>query len=226
MNQVSPGAPGEMLPPAASEPQHRKKGFSVGDYVERFALVIAWLVVIVLFSILAPETFFNVRNFTTMFGTQTTLVILALALLIPLDGRRLRHLRRGHADAVGNGRRRPERAARRADRPGHRDRHRARRLDRLHQRVLHHLLRDRRLHRDAGHRHHHLGAHAVAQRVADDQRSVGMAVELGRRPSDLRHLLRVLLRARSSASSSGTSSTTRRSGVASCSWEGAPTSPG
>ena len=84
MNQVSPGAAGELLPPTASEPQHKKKGFSPGDYVERLALVIAWLVVIVVFSILAPDTFFNVRNFTTMFSTQTTLVILALALLIPL----------------------------------------------------------------------------------------------------------------------------------------------
>lgn len=85
MNQeVSPGAPGELLPPIATEPPRQKKGFSVGDYVERLALVIAWLVVIIVFSILAPDTFFNVRNFTTMFGTQTTLVILALALLIPL----------------------------------------------------------------------------------------------------------------------------------------------
>ena len=84
MNQVSPGAAGELLPPTASEPQRQKKGFSPGDYVERLALVIAWLVVIVVFSILAPDTFFKVRNFTTMFSTQTTLVILALALLIPL----------------------------------------------------------------------------------------------------------------------------------------------
>lgn len=84
MNQVSPGAAGELLPPTASEPQHQKKGLSLGDYTERLALVGAWIVVIVVFSILAPETFFNVRNFTTMFGTQTTLVILALALLIPL----------------------------------------------------------------------------------------------------------------------------------------------
>ena len=36
------------------------------------------------FSILAPDSFFSVQNFTTMFGTQTTLVILALAVLIPL----------------------------------------------------------------------------------------------------------------------------------------------
>jgi len=84
MNQVSAGAAGELLPPTASEPQHQKKGLNLGDYTERFALVGAWIVVIIVFSILAPESFFNVRNFTTMFGTQTTLVILALALLIPL----------------------------------------------------------------------------------------------------------------------------------------------
>jgi ribose transport system permease protein len=84
MNQVSAGAPGEALPPVANEPQHQKRGFKLGDYAERYALVIAWIIVIVVFSILAPQSYFNVQNFTTMFGTQTTLVILALALLIPL----------------------------------------------------------------------------------------------------------------------------------------------
>ncbi len=84
MNQVSPGAAGEPLEPVERGPQPTKKGLNLGDYAERFALVGAWLVVIVVFSILAPNTFFNVRNFTTMFGTQTTLVMLALALLIPL----------------------------------------------------------------------------------------------------------------------------------------------
>ena len=62
----------------------RRRASPPGDYVERLALIIAWLVVIVVFSILAPDSFFNVQNFTTMFGTQTTLVMLALALLIPL----------------------------------------------------------------------------------------------------------------------------------------------
>ena len=84
MNQVSAGAPGEALPPVANEPQHQKRGFKLGDYAERYALVIAWIIVVVVFSILAPQSYFNVQNFTTMFGTQTTLVILALALLIPL----------------------------------------------------------------------------------------------------------------------------------------------
>lgn len=84
MSQVNPGAEGESLEPVERGPQPTKKGLNLGDYAERFALVGAWLVVIIVFSILAPNTFFNVRNFTTMFGTQTTLVMLALALLIPL----------------------------------------------------------------------------------------------------------------------------------------------
>jgi ribose transport system permease protein len=84
MNQVSPGSAGGPLEPVENRPQPAKKSLNLGDYAERFALVGAWLVVIVVFSILAPHTFFNVRNFTTMFGTQTTLVMLALALLIPL----------------------------------------------------------------------------------------------------------------------------------------------
>jgi ribose/xylose/arabinose/galactoside ABC-type transport system permease subunit len=84
MNQVSTGAPGEMLPPVKDEPQHHKKGITLGDYTERFALIIAWVVVIVVFSILAPDSFFRLQNFTTILGTQTTLVILSLAVLIPL----------------------------------------------------------------------------------------------------------------------------------------------
>ena len=84
MNQVSTGTPGEMLPPVENEPQRHRKGLTLGDYVEAFALIIAWVIVIVVFSILAPESFFRVQNFTTMMGTQTTLVILALAVLIPL----------------------------------------------------------------------------------------------------------------------------------------------
>ena len=84
MNDVGHPAPGTPLPPVATDSQYKKKGLTVGDYVERFALVGAWIVVIIVFTILAPDTFFNIRNFTTMFGTQTTLVMLALALLIPL----------------------------------------------------------------------------------------------------------------------------------------------
>lgn len=78
------GVPGEPLPPIESGSRRQKGGFKIGAYVERFALVIAWILVLAVFSILSPESFFAVRNFTTMFGTQTTLVILSLGLMIPL----------------------------------------------------------------------------------------------------------------------------------------------
>ena len=84
MNQVSPGPAGEPLQPVPSDSQHVRRGFRLADYGERVALLGAWVVVIVVFAILAPQTFFNTQNFTTIFGTQTTLVMLALALLIPL----------------------------------------------------------------------------------------------------------------------------------------------
>jgi len=75
---------GDMLTPSAHEAGQVKSGRRVGDYVESLALVMAWVVVIVIFSILAPDTFPTLRNFQTMLGTQTTLVILAMAVLIPL----------------------------------------------------------------------------------------------------------------------------------------------
>lgn len=51
---------------------------------ERFALVAVWLLVIVGFSIALPETFPTAGNFRTIFGTQSVLAVLALALLPPL----------------------------------------------------------------------------------------------------------------------------------------------
>lgn len=56
----------------------------IGDYAERFALEVAWVLVIILFTVLAPDSFFTVRNLTTMLGSQTTLVFISLAVLIPL----------------------------------------------------------------------------------------------------------------------------------------------
>ena len=83
MTEPNDLGPGDLLPDDAASGA-RKGGFSIGDVIERFALVIAWLVVIVVFSLLAPESYFAVRNFTTMFGTQTTLLMLSMGLLIPL----------------------------------------------------------------------------------------------------------------------------------------------
>ncbi|MBT9372898.1 ABC transporter permease [Rhizobium sp. CSW-27] len=51
---------------------------------ERFALVGAWLLLIVTFGILMPDSFLSWRNFSTMFGSQAVLVVLTLGIIIPL----------------------------------------------------------------------------------------------------------------------------------------------
>jgi ribose transport system permease protein len=58
--------------------------FTLKTEVERFALVAAWLFLIILFGILMPESFLSWRNFSTMFGSQAVLVVLTLGIIIPL----------------------------------------------------------------------------------------------------------------------------------------------
>ncbi|MER9344092.1 ABC transporter permease [Mesorhizobium sp. M0601] len=52
--------------------------------LERFALLIAWLVIIAIFGIISPDAFLTWPNFSTIFGSQAVLVILTLGLIIPL----------------------------------------------------------------------------------------------------------------------------------------------
>jgi ribose transport system permease protein len=54
------------------------------DLVERYALLVVWGGVIVVFGILRPDTFLTTSNFSTIFGSQAVLVVLTLALLVPL----------------------------------------------------------------------------------------------------------------------------------------------
>jgi ribose transport system permease protein len=56
----------------------------LADLAERYALLGAWGVTIVVFGILRPDTFLTTSNFTTIFGSQAILVVLTLALLVPL----------------------------------------------------------------------------------------------------------------------------------------------
>ncbi|MET3615021.1 ribose transport system permease protein [Rhizobium aquaticum] len=58
--------------------------FTLKTEVERFALVAAWLFLIILFGILMPDSFLSWRNFSTMFGSQAVLVVLTLGIIIPL----------------------------------------------------------------------------------------------------------------------------------------------
>ena len=56
----------------------------IGMLFYRWGLLVAWAIVIVVFGVLRPDTFLTGANFSTIFGSQAVLVILAIALLIPL----------------------------------------------------------------------------------------------------------------------------------------------
>jgi len=58
--------------------------FALKQEGERFALVGAWLLLILIFGILMPDSFLSWRNFSTMFGSQAVLVVLTLGIIIPL----------------------------------------------------------------------------------------------------------------------------------------------
>jgi len=62
----------------------RKRGVNWVDFGERYGLVIAWVLVIIAFGILRPTTFLSWANFSTIFGSQAVLVVMALGLIVPL----------------------------------------------------------------------------------------------------------------------------------------------
>lgn len=68
---------------AAATPRLSRPRFSWG-HTERFALLGAWLVIIVVFSALLPQTYFTLGNLQNVFGSQSVLLILALGFLFPL----------------------------------------------------------------------------------------------------------------------------------------------
>jgi ribose transport system permease protein len=69
--------------PASEVTEQEDRAWSMRNLSERFGILLLWAGVIVVFSILRPDTFFTTGNFQTIFGSQAVLLILALALLIP-----------------------------------------------------------------------------------------------------------------------------------------------
>lgn len=55
-----------------------------GHQLERFGLLLVWLVVIALFGMMRPDTFLSWSNFSSIFGSEAVLVIVTLGLIIPL----------------------------------------------------------------------------------------------------------------------------------------------
>ena len=71
-------------PAAEAGDERRSRRSLAADLLERYALLIVWLGVIVVFGILRPDTFLTTANFSTIFGSQAILVVLTLALIVPL----------------------------------------------------------------------------------------------------------------------------------------------
>jgi ribose transport system permease protein len=83
---TTPSVAGDDSTPTASEQMVAKpgRGRRTTDLPERVALLGAWAAMIVLFSILRPDTFGTTQNFQTIFGSQSVLVVLTLGLILPL----------------------------------------------------------------------------------------------------------------------------------------------
>jgi len=60
------------------------RGRSLVDQAERYGLIAALALMVVVFSILKPETFFTWSNLSTILGSQAVLVVVTLGLIIPL----------------------------------------------------------------------------------------------------------------------------------------------
>lgn len=54
------------------------------DLGQRYALVGAWIAVVILFSVLEPDTFATTGNLQNILGSQAVLLVLALGLMLPL----------------------------------------------------------------------------------------------------------------------------------------------
>lgn len=54
------------------------------SFTQRYALVGAWIVLILVFGLLHPEDYLRLTHFTTLFSTQSVLLVLAVAALVPL----------------------------------------------------------------------------------------------------------------------------------------------
>ncbi len=66
-------------------PRATSRGSAGADFIRRFGVILLWLIVIAVFSILRPDTFFTFATVQTLAGSQAVLLIIALGLLVPLS---------------------------------------------------------------------------------------------------------------------------------------------
>lgn len=72
--------------PAATRPPRRgwRATYGTSAIVESLALPVFWVILVAVFSVVNPSTFPTTANFSNIFGSNTVLLVLALALLLPL----------------------------------------------------------------------------------------------------------------------------------------------
>ncbi len=70
------------LPDPVGETPRRR--VTIGPFLEKYALVIALVAVVAVFSLLRPEVYPTASNLQNVLGSQAVLLILALGLIVPL----------------------------------------------------------------------------------------------------------------------------------------------
>jgi hypothetical protein len=70
---------------SSSVPQSQPWAAAVIDFTEKYAIFVVWAGIVVFFWILRPDTFGTLRNFQIILGSQATLLILTLGLLVALS---------------------------------------------------------------------------------------------------------------------------------------------
>ncbi|GAB6902563.1 ABC transporter permease [Kineosporia succinea] len=81
-----PATPGTATPPADAPDRAAEKARRLrrAKRLEAAALPLAWLVVFTVFSVLEPEAFFSWSTISSLLASQTVLVVITLALIVPL----------------------------------------------------------------------------------------------------------------------------------------------
>ncbi|WP_248959341.1 ABC transporter permease [Sphaerisporangium perillae] len=54
------------------------------NFIQRWALLGVWVVLIIVFSVIEPNTFLSMQNFQSLLGSQAILLLLTLGLMVPL----------------------------------------------------------------------------------------------------------------------------------------------
>lgn len=84
MTAVEPKA--DLSSPAAPQPRPvaARRSIRPSELLHRYALALAWLAVVAVFSVWDPDRYFTLATFQSIFNSQSALLLVAVAQLIPL----------------------------------------------------------------------------------------------------------------------------------------------